>query len=158
MTYATVSEIYRYSNLRAAALPGGLLMYTSALSTLLFSPFGLEGAFSSRVVWPHHSARPPPAAQLPTLPDHWYPYLPKKEDAMATEDSYIQSVAERATPPLLLSGETLHWDGIGPVARCWRPPEDAGPASLTLRCQLPAPIGTGGPGLASPTPVSAWAG
>ena len=133
-------------------------MYTPALSTLLFSPFGLEGAFSSRVVWPHHSARPPPAAQLPTLPDHWYPYLPKKEDAMATEDSYIQSVAERATPLLVLSGKTLHWDGIGPVARCWRPSEDAIPASLTLRYQLSAPIETGGPGLASLAPVSAWAG
>jgi len=77
---------------------------------------------------------------------------------MATEDNYVQSVAERATPPLLLSGETLHWDGIGPVARCWRPPEEAVPASLTLHCHLPAPIGTEGPWLASPTPVKAWAG
>src|SRR5262249_37853807 len=90
--------------------------------------------------------------------DHWSPYLLRKEDAMATEDSYVQSVAARATPPLLLSGETLHWDGIGSVVRCWRPSEDVVPASLALGCQLPAPIEAGGPGLASPTPMSAWAG
>ena len=77
---------------------------------------------------------------------------------MAPEERDIRSVAERGTPPLLVSAETLHWDGIGAVTQCWRPPEDTVPAPLALRCPLPAPVGTGSPGRGTSTPTSEWVG
>lgn len=76
---------------------------------------------------------------------------------MATEESYVRSGAERGIPPLLLSAETLYWDGIGAVTRCWGPPDDAVPAPPTLRCPLPAPVGIGGRGPGFPTPAIEWA-
>jgi AraC-like DNA-binding protein len=94
---------------------------------------------------------------VPVLPDHWSPYTPSKEDAMATEEYYVRSVAERGTPLLLLSAETLHWDGIGAVTQCWRPPEDAVPAPPALHCPLSAPMGTGDPGRGAPIPAIEWA-
>src|SRR4051812_24046719 len=36
---------------------------------------------------------------------------------MATADSYTRFAAERATPPPLTSGETLHWDGRSVASR-----------------------------------------
>lgn len=77
---------------------------------------------------------------------------------MATEERYVRSVAERSTPLLLLAAETFHWDGIGAVTRCWRPPADAVPAPPAPRCPLSAPEETGSPGLGSPTPTIEWAG
>ena len=56
---------------------------------------------------------------------------------MTPEERYARCVAERATPPPLTSGDTLHWDGLGIVARDWRPTADGLPPPA-LRGILPA--------------------
>jgi hypothetical protein len=53
---------------------------------------------------------------------------------MTTEDQYARWEAERATTPPLTSGDTLHWDGLGTVARDWRPTEDGLSAPPVWRC------------------------
>jgi hypothetical protein len=53
---------------------------------------------------------------------------------MTTEDQYARWKAERATPPPLTSGDTLHWDGLGTVAQDWRLTEDGLPAPPVWRC------------------------
>src|SRR5262245_36212353 len=76
---------------------------------------------------------------------------------MVTKESYVRYATARGTLPLLLSGETLHWDGISAVTRYWRPPEGTVPTP-SLHCPWLVPMGTRGPGHASPTPAIKWDG